>query len=275
MHEQAPKRPEASPLAKWRIAVRILDYYKEVSGPFAIAVRLLDHFNRRTGRCNPSYATLANDTGMTTRHAMRCVRTLERDGFLIVTRKGNGNTNSFDFHWARDGAKRMKKKAKNEGDIDVTMTSEPPLTPISGESGLESQKGCDIDVTQICESSINEFKQGITKVENKDSEEADEQELVNLIKAIDGIESSEFVSLRKKDEHSASVAVDRCFMAVSALTPREIIPYLKQIPPAVMRAVIKRCITGTLDVSTITRVATAIGMPLKSNKPDIVINSMA
>lgn len=98
----------ASPLAKWMIAVAILDAYRH-SPTTTIAWRLLDHFNAKTRQCNPSFATLANGAGVDRRTAIRAVKRLEKDGWIAVEHRGPGvkgrrnTSNAFTFDWSRAG----------------------------------------------------------------------------------------------------------------------------------------------------------------------------
>ena len=63
-----------------------------------IGWRLALYLNFRTGRCNPSYQTLAREVRITERSAIRAVRALEDAGWLVVERSGGGpysKTNNF------------------------------------------------------------------------------------------------------------------------------------------------------------------------------------
>ena len=55
-----------------------------------IGWRLALYLNFRTGRCNPSYQTLAREVRITERSAIRAVRALEDAGWLVVERSGGG-----------------------------------------------------------------------------------------------------------------------------------------------------------------------------------------
>ena len=61
-------------------------------------VLLIGHHNVETGKCNPSYETLASECGMTRRAVIRIVGTLEAKGLLAIkVSVGRKHTNSFSF----------------------------------------------------------------------------------------------------------------------------------------------------------------------------------
>jgi hypothetical protein len=97
-------------LDKWRF-LQALVANPDVS-PTAkiIAARLLDHSNGSTGRCNPSYQTLARGAGLTRRRAMKAVKELEWFGLISVLRTSRAEakgrfsglpSNNFTINWAR------------------------------------------------------------------------------------------------------------------------------------------------------------------------------
>lgn len=61
---------------------------------------LLEHYNRTTGRCDPSYATLAKLLGIAERTVARAIALLIKQRFLIVVRHGGQNhCNSYQPNW--------------------------------------------------------------------------------------------------------------------------------------------------------------------------------
>lgn len=100
-------------------AVSLLDKWKVLQAIFAdgslppsaklVAGRLLYHHSAQTGRCSPSYQTLADGTALTRRRAIQGVQELEACGWLNVRRVKGGDpaaakgfvTNSFDIAFDR------------------------------------------------------------------------------------------------------------------------------------------------------------------------------
>src|SRR5580700_4547746 len=66
-----------------------------------IAVALLDHFNRTTGRCDPSYETLAELLGINRRTVGRGVTKIVKTRFFSMVRHGGiRNCNSYQPSWS-------------------------------------------------------------------------------------------------------------------------------------------------------------------------------
>jgi hypothetical protein len=62
------------------------------------SVLLLRHHNNKTGKCNPSYETLAKECGKGRQSVMRSVAMLKRKGIIDVkVQPGRTHTNSFRF----------------------------------------------------------------------------------------------------------------------------------------------------------------------------------
>jgi hypothetical protein len=55
-----------------------------------VGVRLGLHFNCKTGRCDPSYATLAAEVAISERSAIRAVSSLKAQGWIAVKQRGGG-----------------------------------------------------------------------------------------------------------------------------------------------------------------------------------------
>lgn len=68
-----------SDLVKARFPQRDTDY--------VVLLHLADRANERTGQLNPSYRVIAADCGISTRHAMRIVKRLVADGWLMRRRR--------------------------------------------------------------------------------------------------------------------------------------------------------------------------------------------
>lgn len=71
-----------------------------------VGARLMIYFNTATGQCNPSYATLASECGLSRRAVLDAMASLERTGWFAVDRAGNVEgvrtpTNTFKPDWGR------------------------------------------------------------------------------------------------------------------------------------------------------------------------------
>ena len=61
-------------------------------------VLMVGHHNVETGKCNPSYQTLAKECGMTRRAVIRIISALAEKGLIAIkVSVGGNNTNSFSF----------------------------------------------------------------------------------------------------------------------------------------------------------------------------------
>jgi hypothetical protein len=108
-----------------------------------VAATLLEHFNRKTGRCDPSLGRIAGLLGINTRTVIRSVARLEIAGLLRKHRHGGHlNRNSYEPLWPklrelgaawdarfkRDSSARSSVSSGQgqpchlEGDIAVTQT---------------------------------------------------------------------------------------------------------------------------------------------------------
>ena len=67
-----------------------------------VGATLLEHFNRKTGRCDPSLGRIARLLGINTRTVIRSVRHLEDAGLLRKHRHGgNLNRNQYEPIWLK------------------------------------------------------------------------------------------------------------------------------------------------------------------------------
>lgn len=97
-----------------------------------IAVALLDHFNRTTGRCDPSYETLAELLSINRRTVGRGVTKLVKTKFFTMARHGGiGNTNSYQPSWAlyRDLEERWKRDRRQH----ATRHARQKMSPLPGQ----------------------------------------------------------------------------------------------------------------------------------------------
>jgi hypothetical protein len=98
-----------------------------------IAVALLDHFNRTTGRCDPSYETLAELLGINRRTVGRGVtKIVKAKLFAMVRHGGIKNTNSYQPSWAlyRDLEQRWKRERRQH----ATRFARQEMSPLPGQS---------------------------------------------------------------------------------------------------------------------------------------------
>jgi hypothetical protein len=92
----------------------------------AVAFMLLyRHLNSRTGRCDPSLPTLANETGLTPRAVQKAIAELRNSGWWRIAKGvGRGNTNSY--------APCLEKA--NTGSPITTRKGEQPFTLTAPEN---------------------------------------------------------------------------------------------------------------------------------------------
>jgi hypothetical protein len=95
------------------------------------AVRLALHLNITTGRCDPSYRTLAAEVGVSERTSMRTAAALEAAGWLRIERTAGGssrNTNKFQLLVIPDAGETAADEAAPEqsrGDRAVSPVTGP------------------------------------------------------------------------------------------------------------------------------------------------------
>jgi hypothetical protein len=78
-------------LDKWRF-LQALCADEELSATAkVVAVRLLDHFNGGSGRCSPSYETLARGIGLRRRRTIDAVKALEDSGWFAIEHVKGGD----------------------------------------------------------------------------------------------------------------------------------------------------------------------------------------
>lgn len=58
-----------------------------------VLLMLANRTNQDTGQCNPSHKRLSNDCGMSISTLKRCIKQLEKGGFLSIISKKNGDVN--------------------------------------------------------------------------------------------------------------------------------------------------------------------------------------
>lgn len=135
-------------LDKWRLLLAIVADARVSAPGKLLAVRLLDHHNCGTGRCTPSYNTLAKGVGITRRRAIEGIKDLEGAGWLIVERASVAPVNSaFDTNTFRMAFERIHSVENNTTDSveNSTIHSAENDTGDSVENdtqNLEALTGC-------------------------------------------------------------------------------------------------------------------------------------
>jgi hypothetical protein len=97
-----------------------------------IAAALLDHFNRTTGRCDPSYETLAKLLVINRRTVGRGVTRIVKVGFFSMVRHGGiYKTNSYQPSWSfiRDFEERWKRDRR----LHAARFSRQEMSPLPGQ----------------------------------------------------------------------------------------------------------------------------------------------
>ena len=78
-------------LQKWQLLQAIVADQELSPSAKLVAARLLYHHSAQTGRCSPSYQTLAEGAALTRRSVITGVRELEARGWLMVERVKGGD----------------------------------------------------------------------------------------------------------------------------------------------------------------------------------------
>jgi hypothetical protein len=137
-------------LMKWTMLQAIIRHPAVKSSGVEVAARLLDHLNTKSLRCDPSYATIAEATGISRDTVMSSVQDLESAGFLKVDRsvepgeraaKGQrlpSNSFEFDFSKIARSEKPTTPRRKSR-----PPQSEIPTTPVDNSDHPQSEISID------------------------------------------------------------------------------------------------------------------------------------
>jgi hypothetical protein len=115
-----------------------------------VATVLLDHFNRQTGRCDPSQDTIATLLQMHRRTVVRAIKKVVKVGlFRMVRHGGNNHCNSYQPCWVffRAAEERWKGQRREHAD----RFAHPSLSPSGGQT---CRTGDDDNVSQTCSNNI-------------------------------------------------------------------------------------------------------------------------
>ena len=106
-----------------------------------IGIALIEHFNRDTGRCDPSLDRLSEVTGFCTRTAIRSLKRLTAAGLFQIDRHGGySNRNSYEPIWHRFAAIRNTWQAKFKAKSlsrDRREVSPGPCQPEANRRAIE------------------------------------------------------------------------------------------------------------------------------------------
>ena len=85
------------------LAFKALSLAQGHSGPDkAVGAALLDHYNRKTGRCDPSLQCISELVGVSERTVMRSVERLVHQSLFVKIRHGGlGHRNHYEPNWPR------------------------------------------------------------------------------------------------------------------------------------------------------------------------------
>jgi hypothetical protein len=110
-----------------------------------VGVALIEHFNRKTGRCDPSLGRIAGLLGYCTRTIIRSTQKLESIGlFQKVRHGGYTNRNSYEPNWPRFAELETAWKEKL---LQNARSRQSGLSPAPGQP---SHVADDKHVTQTC-----------------------------------------------------------------------------------------------------------------------------
>lgn len=114
----------------------------------AATVLLLKFLNTKTGRCDPSFATLAEQLGRSRRAIITAVAELEKAGWLAIDGSGGGgrgNTNQFGFKLDRMNNERVKQTSPVQPTSPVKQNAErvkqTSHEPTRTNSALRAEEG--------------------------------------------------------------------------------------------------------------------------------------
>ena len=102
-----------------------------------VGVALTDHFNRKTGQCDPSLASIARLLGVSRRTVIRAIGVLVQNGYFRKTRHGGKfHRNSYEPVWSRFRANETKWNALRTAASRRHVAAE--LSPLQ-------RRGCHLD----------------------------------------------------------------------------------------------------------------------------------
>lgn len=131
-----------SPVQKWNLMMAIQRDGSLSDGARRTAMFLLDRHNYRTGRCFPSYGTIAKDIGADRSTAIRHIKSLIDAGWIFAEKadaKGGFVSNNFVFAWGRCDAQPSGTAATSpSGECATTLVANAP--PPSGNRATRGSR---------------------------------------------------------------------------------------------------------------------------------------
>ncbi len=143
-----------------QLDAKLLKNYMPIIGPNGLAVYtcLKLHENRRTGQCNPSYQTVAEETGLSRRSVIRYTAQLIKLKLISPTplwsKKGNRTSNQYnltDPNRLDYGERSDNNSPKNSSAIQSLpdFEPEPPSHYPSDTDALQPDSPNQINITKI------------------------------------------------------------------------------------------------------------------------------
>jgi biotin operon repressor len=133
-------------LMKMKMLQAIIQHPAVKPSGVEVAARLLNHLNTRSLQCNPSYASLADATGISRDTVMASVQDLEAAGFLKVKRSVELGTlaakgqrlpsNSFEFDFSKIARSEKPTTSRRKSRLPQ---SEFPTTPVENPDHPQSE----------------------------------------------------------------------------------------------------------------------------------------
>lgn len=127
-----------------------------------IAATLVDHFNRESGRCDPSYETIAALLSVNVRTVGRAAAKLVKiDFFRVVTHGGIGLCNSYQPNWALFRAleeqwKRKRREYSNR--FKAPKMSSLPGQNCPADHGPTALQTCSNNIVPLTSSAAESFE---------------------------------------------------------------------------------------------------------------------
>ena len=129
-------------LQKWQLLQAIIADIELSPSAKLVATRLLYHHSAQTGRCSPSYQTLAEGTSLTRRSVITGVRELEEGGWVLVQRvKGGDPTAARGFVTNAFAIAFDRLEALPQAGEGVKETTLPRVKKTTLNSGKDTGKG--------------------------------------------------------------------------------------------------------------------------------------
>ena len=97
-----------------------------------LAVKLGIFFNCKTGQCNPGYARLAREIGISRRSVIRAIAALEADGWIAIVRSDGHHDHKSEFTLFVPGERVS---------LDVTPTGDKDMSPVQASARVTKNTG--------------------------------------------------------------------------------------------------------------------------------------